>query len=93
MPPHIVRGSFVISRKGRDAGRMFIVTAIDGEYAALVDGMLRKIKNPKRKKLRHTEQTLLPEMNIDGLTDKAAALAVKERRLSTFNLCTELLKG
>ncbi|MDR0906208.1 MAG: KOW domain-containing RNA-binding protein [Oscillospiraceae bacterium] len=46
----------VRSLNGRDAGDLFFVTAIDGEYVLLADGRGRRIEKPKRKKIKHTER-------------------------------------
>lgn len=47
-------GQVVKSRAGRDKGRIFIVLdIIDKEYVYVVDGDLRKLDNPKKKKLKH----------------------------------------
>lgn len=51
-------GSIVFSKAGRDAGRFFIVTEIlDDTYIHLVDGKLRKLQKPKKKKLKHIKAT------------------------------------
>ena len=51
-------GQVVFSRAGRDAGRPFMVIALDEEgYALLSDGALRKMESPKRKKLKHIRPT------------------------------------
>ena len=42
------------SKAGRDAGRSFVILqVIDDQYVLIADGKLRKVQNPKRKKLRH----------------------------------------
>ena len=47
-------GQIVKSRAGRDKGGVFLVYEIvDNEYVLLVDGKLRKIDNPKKKKQKH----------------------------------------
>lgn len=47
-------GRVVYSKAGRDAKRFFIiVNVIDDEYVHIADGDLRKIDNPKKKKLKH----------------------------------------
>lgn len=46
-------GSIVYSKAGRDKGNFFVVIAIDGEYAFICDGDLRKTEKPKKKKLKH----------------------------------------
>ena len=43
----------VISLNGRDAGKRFIVIAIEDEYALIADGKGRRLEKPKRKKTRH----------------------------------------
>jgi ribosomal protein L14E/L6E/L27E len=50
----IFLGQIVHSKAGRDKGRYFIVVSIvDANYVLVVDGDLRKISNPKRKKIKH----------------------------------------
>ena len=49
-------GQLVRSRAGRDQGRSFMVSAlVDSEYVYLVDGQLRKMEKPKKKKRKHLE--------------------------------------
>ena len=50
-------GSVVISKAGRDKGRSFIVVEMEGEFAYLCDGDLRKSDSPKKKKLKHLAVT------------------------------------
>ena len=48
-------GDFVLSAKGRDKGKIFIVVGReDEEYVLLCDGQIRKADKPKRKKTKHT---------------------------------------
>ena len=51
-------GSVVVSKMGRDKGRAFVVIAADGAYAYLVDGDLRRMDKPKKKKYMHIQATL-----------------------------------
>ena len=47
-------GRVVFSRAGRDHGHYFvIVDVIDEEYVAIANGCLRKVDNPKKKKIKH----------------------------------------
>lgn len=46
-------GRTVLSKAGRDAGRRFVVLRVDETYAYIVDGDLRKMEAPKKKKHRH----------------------------------------
>lgn len=50
-------GSVVISKAGRDKGDNFIVLSLDGEFAMLANGDLRKVDKPKKKKLKHLQKT------------------------------------
>lgn len=60
----ITIGQVVRSRAGRDKGRIFLVIeVIDDQYIKVVDGDLRKLDNPKLKKIKHliVYNTVLPE--------------------------------
>ncbi len=50
-------GSIVKSLKGRDKDSYFCVVELRGEYAYLADGKIRKIENPKKKKIKHIKIT------------------------------------
>lgn len=51
-------GTIVVSKAGRDAGRLFTVLAWDGDaYLWLCDGDLRKVQKPKKKKAKHVRRT------------------------------------
>lgn len=61
----IAIGQVVKSRAGRDKGKIFLVLEIiDNEFVLVVDGNLRKLDNPKKKKLKHliVYNTVLPEL-------------------------------
>lgn len=47
-------GQIVHSRAGRDKDKFFIVVSlVNEEYVLIADGDLRKISNPKKKKIKH----------------------------------------
>lgn len=47
-------GQVVRSTKGRDKGRYFIVIGkLDDNHLLIVDGDIRKIEKPKKKKVKH----------------------------------------
>ena len=50
MSSHIVR-----SLAGHDKGRLYLVLEADSGIALLSDGKVRRLDNPKRKKLKHLE--------------------------------------
>ena len=58
-------GRVALSRAGRDAGRAFLVVEhIDRDHVGLVDGMLRYLERPKKKKLKHLNMTDAVAENI-----------------------------
>lgn len=47
-------GQVVLSKAGRDKGKIFIVyDIIDENYVSIVDGDLRRLQKPKKKKIKH----------------------------------------
>ena len=51
-------GKVVYSKAGRDAGGYYIITSVlNEEYVYICDGNLRKIENPKKKKVKHLNLT------------------------------------
>lgn len=47
-------GQYVRSKAGRDKNHVFIVlNIVDSEYVLLIDGDVRRIEKPKKKKIRH----------------------------------------
>lgn len=47
-------GQFVCSTKGRDRGRFYLVIeVIDEGFVYLIDGLKRRMENPKRKNKNH----------------------------------------
>jgi len=50
-------GQIVFSKKGRDKGRAMVVYQVRDEHVYLVDGSLRLLQEPKKKKLKHIQPT------------------------------------
>jgi ribosomal protein L14E/L6E/L27E len=47
-------GDLVISQKGRDEKKIFLVIEkISEDFVLLADGLIRKIETPKKKKIKH----------------------------------------
>lgn len=70
----ITVGQVVRSRAGRDKGRIFLVlNIIDEQNVLIIDGDLRKLDNPKQKKLKHliVYNTVLSELKdkLDSKTE------------------------
>ncbi|WP_416197360.1 MAG: RNA-binding protein [Sporanaerobacter sp.] len=61
----ITVGQVVKSRAGRDKGNIFLVLdIIDDKHIYIVDGDVRKLDNPKKKKITHVivYNTVFPEL-------------------------------
>ena len=51
-------GSIVISKAGRDRGRLFLVVAeVDDDFVMVANGALRKMDRQKKKRRRHLKPT------------------------------------
>lgn len=48
-------GDLVVSRAGRDKGRPFVVVRAEDAFVYLVDGDLRRLDKPKKKKRMHVK--------------------------------------
>ncbi len=53
MSNDIGKGCIVLSIAGRDKGKYFLVIGKEDNYALIVDGKLRSVESPKRKKIKH----------------------------------------
>ena len=63
----LFEGEVVRSRAGRDRGRAFVVVKLlDEDYALLVDGRLRTLERPKKKKRRHLLKASEARMELSG---------------------------
>lgn len=75
-------GRFVLSKAGRDSGRVHIIVAQQENMVFLVDGDTRKVQSPKRKKIMHTKLLNHRDSNVEALvlgnklTNKLAKAAV-----------------
>ncbi|MCT4612754.1 MAG: KOW domain-containing RNA-binding protein [Clostridia bacterium] len=70
MSNDFIIGQVVISTRGRDKGNEFIVIEKDEQYVYLVDGDLRKIETPKKKKMKHVEKTTKIILEIQKMINK-----------------------
>lgn len=54
MKVRIIPGQLVEPKAGRDSGSFYLVIdVIDGKYVLAVDGMVRRLENPKKKNIKH----------------------------------------
>ena len=79
-------GSVVVSKMGHDAGKVYVIVDICGDFALVADGKTRKITNPKKKRLKHLKDTFVC---YDGQKDK-----FKDFEIVTFlkntSICTKI---
>ena len=59
-------GQLVISKAGRDKGKIFVIISLEEEYVYLVDGVLRRLEKPKRKKIKHIQPTSIVDELIEA---------------------------
>ncbi len=65
----LVIGQVVKSKAGRDKDKLFaIIDIIDLDFVLLADGKYRKLKNPKKKKIKHL---MVYNSIVEGLSEKA----------------------
>ena len=64
----IEKGMLAKSKAGHDKGKIYIIYELDETYVYLVDGIIRKIENPKRKKRKHV-QIICEQHDVSGMDD------------------------
>lgn len=57
-------GCFVQSMAGHDSGKCYVIYQIDQEYIYLVDGKIRTLDRPKRKKKKHVVMLASPDPTL-----------------------------
>ncbi|MDR1092776.1 MAG: KOW domain-containing RNA-binding protein [Clostridiales bacterium] len=60
-------GRAVTSKAGRDKGTIYVVCAVDGNFALAANGSGRPLAKPKRKRIKHLKP--LPELS-ETLSEK-----------------------
>lgn len=70
-------GSVVKATAGRDSGRLFAVTDIQGGYCFIADGKTRKLASYKRKNIKHVCPTD-SMIDINDITDKKLRKLLRE---------------
>ncbi|MBR1672283.1 MAG: KOW domain-containing RNA-binding protein [Fretibacterium sp.] len=57
LPGHYPLGQVVLSRRGKDRGRFYVVVGFEKDRLALADGDRFNVSRPKRKNPRHVQRT------------------------------------
>ena len=65
---NVKRGMLAKSKAGHDKGNIYVIYDVDDTYVYLIDGKIRKIENPKKKKIKHV-QIICKEHEITGWDD------------------------
>ncbi|MDE5771084.1 MAG: KOW domain-containing RNA-binding protein [Ruminococcus sp.] len=63
------KGSVVRAAAGRDSGKLFAVTEVQGGYCFIADGKSRKLASHKRKNIKHICPTD-SMIDLNDITDK-----------------------
>lgn len=81
-------GRVVLSKAGRDKGNFFVITDIlDENYVIISDGVKRKLKSSKKKKLKHLDlkpvvlDEIAKKIEIKRLLDSDIEKALREHEL------------
>ena len=74
-------GDIVKSLAGRDKGEIYLVVALDGDFAYAVNGRSRKSDNPKKKRSKHLNKLSHSEF---------AEGKLQERKLTNVEIRREL---
>jgi hypothetical protein len=70
-------GMLARSLAGHDKNKIYVITGMEGAYIYLVDGRLRPVGNPKKKKYRHV-QVIKREYDIREADDAKIRRILRE---------------
>ena len=64
----IEKGMLAKSKSGHDKGKVYVIYEMDETYVYLVDGIIRGIEKPKRKKRKHV-QVICEQHDMTSIDD------------------------
>ena len=64
----IKKGMLAKSKAGHDKGKIYVIYDVDETYVYLVDGKIRVLENPKRKKRKHV-QVICENHDVTNIDD------------------------
>lgn len=79
-------GCFATSIAGHDHNNIYVIIAADDEYVYLVDGKIRKVNNPKKKKLKHVQLIKRTDDTIAGRINNNVALSNEDIKYAIKNI-------
>lgn len=72
----VEKGMLAKSKAGHDKGHLYVIYDVDETYVYLVDGKIRTIDKPKKKKRKHV-QIICEKHEIEGKDDVAVKRILK----------------
>lgn len=82
------KGMLAKSLAGHDRNRIYVIAGLDETYVYLVDGELRTLAKPKKKKKKHV-QLIRKKHEIDGADDVRIKRILKEYKNQETNINEE----
>lgn len=79
-------GCFAASIAGHDHNNIYVIIDADDEYVYLVDGKIRKVNNPKKKKLKHVQLIKRTDDTIAGRINNNVALSNEDIKYAIKNI-------
>ena len=79
-------GCFATSIAGHDHNNTYVIIDADDEYVYLVDGKIRKVNNPKKKKLKHVQLIKRTDDTITGRINNNVALSNEDIKYAIKNI-------
>ena len=79
-------GCFATSIAGHDHKNIYVIIDADDEYVYLVDGKIRKVNNPKKKKLKHVQLIKRTDDTITGRINNNVALSNEDIKYAIKNI-------
>ena len=79
-------GCFATSIAGHDHNNIYVIIDADDEYVYLVDGKIRKVNNPKKKKLKHVQLIKRTDNTIAGRINNNVALSNEDIKYAIINI-------
>ena len=72
--PELKQSDIVLSLAGHDSGKLYMVSAVEDDFVLLADGKVRRLSDPKRKKIKHaqfqSDSPLADKFRRGAVTDK-----------------------